>query len=124
MSRPADVTLPEGFCDVVPTTEFDPDSADPVYSSDGPNCTPGTGVGIECALINIEQQHTIAPGDSLVSIARRYRLSVDTLVTYNQWPDGLDHLLIPGDTVRIPPYPTNGTMTSAPTTATTTTTQP
>jgi LysM domain len=118
-STEPDITIPCGT--VVPTAEFDPNSNDPVYSSDGPVCTPGTGDGIECALIDIEQQYSVAPGDSLVSIARRYRLSVDTLVAYNEWPDGVDHLLLVDDIVLIPPWTPNGGVTPATSTPTTTT---
>jgi hypothetical protein len=114
MSRPADVTVPA--CDPVPTTEFDPNSDDPVFSSDGPLCTPGTGDGVECALTGYEQQYPVGAGDSLASIARRYRISVDTLVAYNQWTDGVDHVLVPGDIVLIPPF-----VTDAESSATTTT---
>ena len=117
MSHPADVTAP-GYCDPIPTTtEFDPNSDDPVSSSDGQTCTPGTGDGVECALTGREQQYPVAAGDSLVSIALRYRISVDILVAYNQWPDGVDHLLLVGDIVLIPPF-----VTDAGSSATTTTT--
>jgi LysM repeat protein len=117
MSHPADVTAP-GYCDPIPTTtEFDPNSDDPVSSSDGQTCTPGTGDGVECALTGREQQYPVAAGDSLVSIALRYRISVDTLVAYNRWTDGVDHLLLVGDIVLIPPF-----VTDAGSSATTTTT--
>jgi hypothetical protein len=87
-----------------PTTEYDPEVDDPVYSADGPNCTPGTGGGIECALIDGEQRYTVEANDSVEGIARRYRLSAERLATYNGWPDGVGHPLLVGDTVLIPPF--------------------
>jgi hypothetical protein len=89
--------------------EFDP-------NSDGPTCTPDTGDGVECALTGFEQQYPVVAGDSLVSIARRYGISVDILIAYNQWTDGVDHVLFPGDIVLIPPF-----VTDAGSSATTTT---
>jgi hypothetical protein len=79
------------------TTELDP-------TNDGPTCTPDAGDGVECALTGFEQQYPVVAGDSLVSIARRYGISVDILIAYNQWPDGVDHVLFPGDIVLIPPF--------------------
>ena len=60
-----------------------------------------------------EQQHEVAPGDSLAAIADRYGIDLNTLVNYNAWPEGLDHVIFPGDVVLIPPY---GTVTLAPST--------
>lgn len=89
-----------------PTTEvLDPNVDDPVYSPDGPICSNGSGGVVECALVDGEQQYTVIAGDSITSIARRYRLSMRTLVAYNEWPDGDAHLIFPGDIVLIPPFP-------------------
>ena len=50
-----------------------------------------------------EQRYTIVPGDSLASIGERYGIDPNILANYNSWPDCLDHLLLPGDVVLIPP---------------------
>lgn len=53
----------------------------------------------------VEQLYTIQSGDSLSRIAGLYDIEMQTICTYNSWPDCIDppHLLLPGDTVRIPP---------------------
>ena len=54
-----------------------------------------------------EELHTIVAGDSLARISSQYDVAIDTICSYNGWPDCIDppHLLLPGDTVRIPPDP-------------------
>jgi len=67
-----------------------------------------------------EQIYTIKSGDSLSKIASLYGVEMQMICSYNQWPDcGGDHLLLPGDAIRIPPdslIPTDGASTDAPTT--------
>jgi LysM repeat protein len=68
----------------------------------------------------VAQTYTIKSGDSLSKIATLYGIEMQVICSYNQWPDcGGDHLLLPGDTVSIPPdslIPTDGVSTDAPTT--------
>lgn len=51
----------------------------------------------------VEQTYTIVSGDSISKIAALHEITMDQLINYNQWADGLDHLLVPGQTVLIPP---------------------
>jgi LysM repeat protein len=50
-----------------------------------------------------EQQYVTVAGDSLISIAERYGIDVETLVAYNAWAEGIAHPLIVDETVKIPP---------------------
>ena len=50
-----------------------------------------------------EQIYTIVAGDSISKIAGLHEITMDDLVNYNGWTDGLAHVLIPGQTVKIPP---------------------
>lgn len=50
-----------------------------------------------------EQIYTIVANDSISKIAGLHQISMDDLVNYNGWTDGLAHVLIPGQTVKIPP---------------------
>ena len=50
-----------------------------------------------------EQIYTIVAGDSVFRIASIHGIEADELAEYNEWPDGVRHLLVPGETVRIPP---------------------
>lgn len=51
----------------------------------------------------IETQYTVQAGDYLSGIASRYKVKVDDIVAYNEWADGINHPLHPGDVIRIPP---------------------
>lgn len=51
----------------------------------------------------VEQHYTVVAGDSLSRIADRFGVTMEDLVNYNEWPDGITHVLLPGDLIRIPP---------------------
>ncbi len=55
----------------------------------------GTSIG--------EQIHTVQSGDSLSKIASIYGVSMDDIIQYNGWTDGLNHFLGIGDQIPIPP---------------------
>jgi LysM repeat protein len=66
------------------------------------------------AISPTEQQYVIKAGDSLSKIAAAHEISMDDIINYNGWTDGTNHLLIPGETIRIPPnamVPGSGTST-------------
>ncbi len=46
--------------------------------------------------------YTIAAGDTLSGIAGRANVSLDELIAANEWADGLDHLITPGDVIQLP----------------------
>lgn len=50
-----------------------------------------------------QRTYAIRAGDTLVGIGRTFDVPVDNLVSYNGWTDGLDHALVPGDRMLIPP---------------------
>jgi len=50
-----------------------------------------------------EQTYEIQGGDSLGKIAALYDITLEQLINYNQFPDGANQLILPGDTIRIPP---------------------
>jgi LysM repeat protein len=49
------------------------------------------------------QVYEVQSGDFLAGIAADYGIPVDSLVNFNDWPDGDAHVLHPGDSVNIPP---------------------
>lgn len=51
----------------------------------------------------VEQTYTIVADDSLSKIASSFEITVDQLINYNGWTDGTGHLLLPGDSILIPP---------------------
>ena len=50
-----------------------------------------------------EQIYVIQGGDSVSKIASNHVITMDQLIQYNQWPDGINHVLIPGVEIKIPP---------------------
>jgi LysM repeat protein len=52
--------------------------------------------------------YTVAAGDYLVAIASATGVSVDDIVSANGWADGVDHLIRPGDVIRLPSGATAG----------------
>ena len=61
--------------------------------------TPGQGTSLS------EQTYQIQSGDSLFKVAGLFDVTPDLICSYNGWPDCIDppHLLLPGDTILIPP---------------------
>jgi LysM repeat protein len=64
---------------------------------------PTTGVPQAGEVVAEEQQHTVVFGDFLFGIAKTYGTTADAIAVYNEWEDGINHPLNPGDIVRIPP---------------------
>lgn len=52
--------------------------------------------------------YTVVAGDYLLSIASAAGVSVDEIVATNGWADGADHLIRPGDVIRLPSGATAG----------------
>lgn len=50
-----------------------------------------------------EQEYIIQAGDSLGSIAAAFDVTLEQLVNYNQFDDGINHLLLPGESLLVPP---------------------
>ncbi len=50
-----------------------------------------------------EQVYVVVAGDSVSKIAAQHGVDATVLATYNQWADGISHLIIPGDPILIPP---------------------
>jgi LysM repeat protein len=96
MSVPYRLTLVAGVLAVVVTlgacSSDDSDSADTVVfteptesSSEGPT-----------------NSHVVEGGDTLSGIAAGYGLTLDELVEFNDWEDGADHAIFPGDEIALP----------------------
>jgi hypothetical protein len=49
------------------------------------------------------QQYEVQRGDFLFAIAEMFDVEIDSIVAINEWPEGIDHPLNPGDTIVIPP---------------------
>ncbi len=58
---------------------------------------------IEGQVSPTEQIHVVVAGDSLSKISSLYGITLDALINYNEWTEGINHFLLPGDEVKIPP---------------------
>jgi len=97
---------------VVTITQADTQTIPPTSST----LPPGPG-----DVVNAELEYTIVQGDYLSNIAKRYSVTLDELVAYNDWPEGANHNLYPGDVIKIPPgytIPAETTTTTAAATST------
>lgn len=47
-------------------------------------------------------QYTVVSGDTLVDIASRANVTLSDLIGVNGWADGADHLILPGDVIKLP----------------------
>ena len=50
-----------------------------------------------------EQTYVVGAGDSLTTIAAMFDVTLEQLVNYNEFEGGTGHLLLPGDTILVPP---------------------
>lgn len=59
----------------------------------------------EGSISSVEQSYQIQANDNLFKIATLYGVEIEVICNYNGWPDCIDppHLLLPGDTILIPP---------------------
>jgi LysM repeat protein len=64
-----------------------------------------------------QQLYTVQAGDFLSKIAQQFGVTMEEIVQYNEWTDGINHPLFPGDEIAIPGGatqqvdPTGGTTT-------------
>ncbi len=49
-----------------------------------------------------QQLYTVQAGDFLAKIAQQFGVTMDEIVQYNEWEDGVNHPLFPGDEIAIP----------------------
>jgi LysM repeat protein len=90
-----DVTLVEGETIVITLTPFPPATTMPTDLM--PTTTSVSGH------VPHEQEYIIQAGDSLGSIAAAFDVTLEQLVNYNQFDDGINHLLLPGESLLVPP---------------------
>lgn len=57
--------------------------------------------------------YTVVAGDTLSGIADRAAVGLDALVDANEWDDGIDHLIRPGDVIKLPDGATISTPASS-----------
>ncbi len=99
--RQSDVTLVEGETIVVALAPISPTPTVPTEQL--PTTTTTTTTTVFDERFSGEQEYTVQPDDSLVSIAQLYGITLEQLVNYNMFVDGAEHVLIPGERLLVPP---------------------
>lgn len=79
------VTLAPATTTIPTTTLPDPNLPPPVEYADG------------------EQSYQIRANDSMFKIGALFEVDAELIAIHNGWNDGINHLLIPGDVILIPP---------------------
>ncbi len=106
LDAPPGTTPGDDAPQLVPTTTtIVPLGSSPVVSGDI-DCLGGSTPDATVAPVGTsptEQRYIVVPGDSLASIGERYGIDPNILANYNSWADCLDHLILPGEVVLIPP---------------------
>lgn len=82
---------PTSFVEVAPATTTTTTTLPPDFSPEAGTRSPA------------EQTYIVAAGDSLARIAELHDITLEQLVNYNQFPDGANQLILPGDEIKIPP---------------------
>lgn len=57
----------------------------------------------ESGVSPVEQTYTVKANDSISKIAGLHSITMEQLVNYNSWSDGISHSIFVGDVVKIPP---------------------
>lgn len=74
---------------------------DPVTTTTAPE-VPDDGLDDD-GRSSVEQEYTVQAGDAVSLIAARHGISAEDLAAYNEWPNGIQQAIFPGDVIRIPP---------------------
>lgn len=84
------------------TTTALPQTSDPTASSTPTGTATTAATATTVAPVPATVPYVVVAGDSLYAIADRHDVTVEELVAANGWTDGLEHLLLPGDTIGLP----------------------
>lgn len=77
---------------------------EPVTTTTVPEVDPNAGPAVdEEGRSTTEQEYTVRSGDAVSLIARRFGVAMDDIAAYNEWPNGINQNIFPGDVIRIPP---------------------
>lgn len=49
------------------------------------------------------QEYTVQAGDAVSAIASRFGITMEELANFNEWPNGINQSIFPGDVIGIPP---------------------
>jgi LysM repeat protein len=79
---------PTNFATIPPVDPVDEDSTTSTTGVDNP--------------VPQEETYTVQSGEGLYSIAQKFDVTAEEIAQYNDWEDGIAHMLYPGTEIKIP----------------------
>jgi LysM repeat protein len=86
-----------------PDFVIQPSSFSTIVSTTAPAATPAGGAAGAGGTVAGTQVYEVQSGDFLSGIASDYGIPPESIANFNQWDDGLEHAIHPGDQINIPP---------------------
>lgn len=112
-TTPAEIADFNGWADGLEHPLFPDDIIEIPPGSCGP-VAPTTAVpGAVGPQLSTELEYVVQRGDYLAHIADMFGVSIDDLAEHNEWPEGADTPLLPGQVILIPPGATTQTSTAS-----------
>src|SRR5262245_44114202 len=85
-----------------PTIIIQPSSYSTIVSTTAAQASP-SGQQANGGTVAGTQVYEVQSGDFISGIAADYGIPPESIANFNQWDDGLNHVIQPGDTIHIPP---------------------
>jgi LysM repeat protein len=90
-----------------PTTQpsiiIQPSTFSTIVSTTAPAAAPAGGGGAAGGTVAGTQVYEVQSGDFLSGIASDYGIPPESIANFNQWEEGINHPIFPGDQINIPP---------------------
>jgi LysM repeat protein len=86
-----------------PTIIIQPSTFSTIVSTTAPAAAAGGGGAAAGGTVAGTQVYEVQSGDFLGAIADDFGIPPESIANFNQWDEGVNHMLHPGDVVNIPP---------------------
>jgi LysM repeat protein len=86
-----------------PSIIIQPSTFSTIVSTTGPAAAAPAGGGSAGQTVAGTQVYEVQSNDFLSGIADDYGIPPESIANFNQWDDGVEHMLHPGDVINIPP---------------------
>jgi LysM repeat protein len=86
-----------------PSIIIQPSTFSTIVSTTAPAAAAPSGGGAAGGTVAGTQVYEVRSGDFLGGIANDYGIPPESIANFNQWDEGVEHMLHPGDVINIPP---------------------
>lgn len=93
-------------------TQVPDTSADTTDTAEAPESTPTTSGATTTTSATGPGTYTVVAKDTLFGIALRCKIGPAELANYNDWTDGIAHVIIPGQKIKMPCVPADSSATT------------